>query len=107
MSVVSEKTSSLGRDIVVILALPALLLFGIIAGIAWLATSGVADHSGNSTTSVSNEAPTYDDGTYDDGTSYGSPGGMGMTYGGKMGMDMGGGLVMPYDGSGITMGYGF
>jgi hypothetical protein len=33
--------------------------------------------------------------------------GMGMTYGGKMGMDLGGGLVLPYDGSGISMGYGF
>lgn len=37
----------------------------------------------------------------------GTGSGMGMTYGGKIGMDLGGGLVMPYDGSGISMGYGF
>lgn len=35
------------------------------------------------------------------------PGGVGMTYGGKLGTDLGGGLVLPYDGSGVRMGYGF
>lgn len=39
---------------------------------------------------------------YDDSGS-----GMGVTYGGKLGFDMGGGLVMPMDGSGLSMGYGF
>lgn len=33
--------------------------------------------------------------------------GLGVTYGGKLGIDMGGGLVMPIDGSGLSMGYGF
>lgn len=34
------------------------------------------------------------------------PGGFGMTYGGKPGINMGGGVVMGYDGK-IGMGYGF
>jgi len=55
---------------------------------------------------VSDQGATTDTGTSsqtdaDTGT------GMGRTYGGKMGMDLGGGLVLPYDGSGISMGYGF
>lgn len=35
------------------------------------------------------------------------PGGVGMTYSGKIGIDLGGGLVMPYDGSSVGLGYGF
>lgn len=34
------------------------------------------------------------------------PGGMGMTYNGKMGVDMGGGFVIPFDGSGPGLGFG-
>lgn len=34
-------------------------------------------------------------------------GGFGMTYNGKPGMDLGGGLILPYDGSGLGLGYGF
>lgn len=32
--------------------------------------------------------------------------GVGMTIGGKIGVDLGGGLVLPFDGSGISIGYG-
>lgn len=35
------------------------------------------------------------------------PGGVGMTYGGKPGIDVGGGFVVPFDGSGPSLGYGF
>jgi hypothetical protein len=35
------------------------------------------------------------------------PGGQGLTYNGKPGYDMGGGLVLPYDGSGIQPGFGY
>lgn len=34
-------------------------------------------------------------------------GGIGMTYNGKQGIDLGGGLVMPFDGSGVQPGFGF
>lgn len=34
------------------------------------------------------------------------PGGMGMTYNGKMGVDMGGGFVIPFDGSSPGLGFG-
>lgn len=40
-------------------------------------------------------------------TSPSDPGGIGMTYNGKLGYDMGGGLVMPLDGSAPGLGYGF
>jgi hypothetical protein len=33
--------------------------------------------------------------------------GYGSTYTGKQGMDMGGGLILPFDGSGIQMGFGY
>lgn len=33
--------------------------------------------------------------------------GIGMTYGGKIGFDMGGGLVIPFDGSSPGFGFGF
>ena len=36
-----------------------------------------------------------------------APGGPGLTYNGKLGYDMGGGLVMPYDGSGVGLGMGY
>lgn len=34
------------------------------------------------------------------------PGGFGMTYNGKLGMDMGGGFVIPLDGSSPGLGFG-
>lgn len=33
-------------------------------------------------------------------------GGLGFTYRGKMGLDLGNGLVLPFDGSGLSFGYG-
>jgi hypothetical protein len=45
--------------------------------------------------------------TPSDGTDPAAPGGFGMRYDGKLGMDLGGGLVMPLDGSGIGPGFGF
>lgn len=33
--------------------------------------------------------------------------GIGMTYGGKTGIDIGGGLILPFDGSGPSLGFGF
>lgn len=35
------------------------------------------------------------------------PGGVGMTYGGKLGVDLGNGIIMPFDGSGIGIGFSF
>lgn len=34
------------------------------------------------------------------------PGGVGMTYNGKLGTDLGGGFVIPFDGSPPGLGYG-
>ncbi len=36
-----------------------------------------------------------------------APGGPGMTYNGKPGVDIGGGFVLPYDGSGLSPGFGY
>jgi hypothetical protein len=50
----------------------------------------------------------HDDTTLDtDAYDPSEPGGMGMTYNGKLGFDMGGGLILPYDGSGLGLGFGF
>lgn len=75
---------------------------------AFLMTTLVACNDKNGT----NQAPatpsnhkvtsTEDSYAYDD---YDNTGGIGYTYSGKVGIDMGGGLVMPLDGSG--MGFGF
>jgi len=35
------------------------------------------------------------------------PGGVGMTYNGKLGYDYGGGFVQPFDGSAPGLGFGF
>lgn len=49
-----------------------------------------------------------DTGTYEDTTqpSPQDPGGIGMTYNGKLGYDYGGGFVQPFDGSAPSFGYG-
>lgn len=58
------------------------------------------------TTSTAPAENTTDSSSYseDDGTSVG---GFGMTYGGKPGIDLGGGFVMPFDGSSPGLGMGF
>lgn len=62
----------------------------LVSALAALALSGCA----GSSTGPSNYEPT-------------DPGGPGLTYNGKLGYDTGTGFVVPYDGSGPTLGYGF
>ena len=53
--------------------------------------------------------------TYNDSTNYNNSeydyndrkSGVGMTFDGKMGVDLGGGVIMKMDGSGIGVGFGF
>lgn len=45
--------------------------------------------------------------TYDDGYDPSDPGGIGMTYNGKLGYDYGNGFVQPFDGTAPGLGYGF
>lgn len=42
-----------------------------------------------------------------DNTTVDTDSGIGITYGGKTGIDLGGGLVLPFDGSSPNLGFGF
>lgn len=53
---------------------------------------------------VSDTVPS-DDLYYEDETTNGS--GLGMTYNGKLGVAVGGGIVIPFDGSGPGLGFGY
>jgi hypothetical protein len=87
-----------------------LLISGIAVGLALVFTGcgvpTVAKNDGNTSGTQTEQSGLMVDETSDssDGS---SPGGFGVTYNGKIGIDLGGGIIMPMDGSAPSFGVGF